>query len=519
MGRSAHHFLAGALGFYPFAKVRDAATLAPYGPRWHYPLQSGEPRVPFAAGTTHYGKYMNYKHSNGWPFDALPTGRDLNRARFIGSPNLMGYTWSAELITEVTDTTIRMRSKNDGAGQEATDTAVTDVAAGTNPTGIVKGALITGDSEANGVILSVQNADGAGETKLSTLGKFGFALQADALDAGDVINGLCGNTFGCPSTIANTSGAVVYAIGGNKNVGTHTWGVTIGAMTTFVMHDISLANSQSATVVRKFRAPFAMRILKVTFGSAGSGASNTVSLQNATQGTAIVTAVALASAGSISIEPDAGSFQNANRNIAFDDVIDLVATTSGTGYTNLWCMVTCTVKGNAYAGTDNARTWGYYHGTSDANITQVEGESFTQGPTKHYSGPVIGNPISLYIGGKDSSASATDEAQQSIAAPFDMEVFHVAVFSHSCDTGSAATTKVRNITQGVDVIAHIDASNDPSPGDDNQGNSTFTIANPIIKRGDVLSVDTTTTGVITTFAGAVILGIARGFPYANAALD
>ena len=515
MGRSTHDFLAGALGFYPLAKVRDVGTATTeYGAKWQYPLQSGETTAR-PAHDSNYGKYLQPYHQAGFDMDSIPSP-DMTFMRFAGSPNLMGYTWSAELITEVTDTKIRMESKNNGAGQTSTDEADTDVAAGTNPTGIVKGSFVAADTVEAGPMLNARTGDGAADPQPSNPAP-GFALQG-ITGTSDAINGLCGNSFGCPSGIYDTPNDV-FAVGGNKNVGTHTTGVVIGAMTTFVMHDTSLASGQSSTTVRTFRAPFGMRVLKVTFGCAGAGAGNTVALSNNTKGISIVSSTALVAAGSINIEPDGATFlrANANRNIDFDDILNLVAVTSGTGFTNLWCMVTCVVTGNAYGGLDNARTWAYYGGDVASDITQAVGEAVTAGPTKHYSGPVIGNPIALYIGGEDSSASATNEALQTLIVPFDMEVFHVAVFSHSCDANG--TTKVRNTTNSTDIIGHIAAAEDTTPSDNTNGNGTFNIANPILKRGDVIGVRTTTTGVATTFAGAVLCGIARGFPYPDATLD
>lgn len=501
MGRSKHEFLAGALSMYPIPLVRDNAATTASGPKGTYPMAPG----PFASA-----KPENYERKS--PFSAAPLDPpDSDHVRYVRSPHLMGYTWSAELITEVTDTQIALGTKNDGAGITLTDRAITDVAAGTNPTGFVRGTFDAGDGTL-GPSLRARDAAGAA---LDDPGlNQGFGLRSLG-STSDVINGLGGNSFGCPSAIYDGANNV-YAAGG-PHAQSNSWGNMVGAMTTFVLHDASLASGQSATVIRKFRAPFAMRVLNITFGCAGSGASNLVRLDNATQGTQINTNKQLDAAGSVSIDADGAVFQLPNRDIEYNDVLDLVATTSGTGFTNLWCMVTCTVKGNAYGGTDNARTWSWRNVNSAADPTAAIAGSFTHGPTRHSSGPVIGAPIALYIGGQDSGTSQTNEALQEIVAPFDMDVYHVAVWSHS--SIAANTTKVRNTTQAADIIAHLAVSTDDPNTTDTQGNGTFAITTQRVNRGDVLTVTVTTGLTATTFAGATLLGIARGFPYANAALD
>lgn len=524
MGRASFDYLNSAWVCLPLPIVRDSGAAAAYSAKYVWPFQirpvenQGPPR-PFAKG-------------QAFPYDARPGVPGINvrgtaarmglNHRYVTPFGVVGYTYSTTSVTETTSTGVRIAAKGDGGpGVTASDKDASDVAAGTNVVGLVRG--YQGDNSTDteiGPWLATNTGTSTGANAPNAATPPRVAARAVA-GTGDDVQGLGVNMFGTPGPMFDETGAHIVG-----REGTNQQGLALGAMTTIVLHEADLAISQSDVVMRKFKAPFAMRILKITYGCASSAAGNSLRMRNATKFQNICNGQSLTAKGSLTTEPDSAFMLEAGRDVDYGDELDLRGTTGGTGgFTGAYAVLTVVVKGSPYGGAtaDHDRLYGILSSNSlyapDDDAIALEAADKKEWVGRNLSGPVIGAPIALYIGGMDSPATGTDDALQSIEAPFDMDVYMVAVTAQGTVNGN--TLKVRNVTTGADVVAHMEAAADTTPSNDTNGNQTFlTEATKVrINRGDEIGVFSTTSGTANTLAGAIIFGVARGFPYDNAALD
>lgn len=536
MGRAAYTYLKHAWANIPLPMVRDSGAGTAWGSRCQWPfliqVKGGTGFDPGASDSWYWvnaplpynammvGQLLKYDlYAPVYPQRGGP-GVLLNESRWTTWPTVAGYCYSATSVTATTAPTTRLGARTDGAGAIYTDVGTTALSGGTNVVGIVPGyqGAGTSDTVRGPETLSLLGATtGLGDNNTSPR-----SISANAVGStSDDIQGFGINMFGAPGTMYNASQA---AIIGDKE-GSSQSGTALGAMTTIVLHEASCGTSQTDLAVRRWKAPFDCRVLKITYGCESSAAGNSLELYNSTTTNTIATNTDLEAKGSTDVEPDAAAFNMANRNISYNDEIDLLATTDVTGgFTNAYAVLTVVVKSVPWAGTENDRLFASFNSniavdhddTSLASTSAVLGDTVT----RNMSGPVIGAPIALYIGGMTSGTTQTDEPLQSIIAPFEMDVYVVWLTCQGTDGSNTNTMKVRNITTSTDITGDTTASTASSPNADQCGNTVYNTTAPVrIKRGDEIGVFATTGATAITSGGAILVGVARGFPYDNAALD
>jgi len=288
-------------------------------------------------------------------------------------------------------------------------------------------------------------------------------------------------------------------------------GCAKGFYITVPLGDANLASGQTDATVRRITCPIKIKLHEVCFSSAVSGASNTVQIVNITQGVNITGEIALTGATASTVAVGAASLTN--RTINKGDIIELQATTVGTGFTALAAMLTGHTLDHFHVSSPHLDTiCSVPQTTEPASVFRNQSGSWI-GRT-NFSGPVRGGPAIFQLPVQFTIGTGlTDFAVSRVIAPFDCAAFGYQLSYRASATGNSF--RFYNITKAADIVAAVSAVSGT------QANvSAVTAGSVAITKGDVVELRVTTGGTagFAAIGGSLTVHV-RGHVNTNPALD
>jgi hypothetical protein len=231
--------------------------------------------------------------------------------------------------------------------------------------------------------------------------------------------------------------------------------------------------------------PFAGRIQGLVFCSGSSAAGNALEIYNSTTSTIIHDqSVVAAGVASARVTPDSfsGGASGASRNFSKGDVLQIRATTAGTGMTNT--QVLLVVNSTDHFNDDPRRDW-----FTKAALDHPATTGFTN---RRYrttlSGPVSGGYAMIPFTKATLGAGETATPVASIIAPFDMTLEYANVYTGAI-TGTPDFDFYNNTQSALLFAAQASTASDWT-----MWNYDDTWTTPQVSRGDEIQLRGTTAG-------------------------